>query len=132
SPDQASFESSVIPIGTTANTAHHYRLGLLQMVPNGKSYLALASYGRLGVIEVPNLLGVDANYVDMANDNTGVNVNEQNTGVYLGLPSFPSFLFKEPKQISYTQLCYSQDLMLQLSDYNDLYGQEWYVSQILN
>lgn len=132
SPDQASFESSVIPIGTTANTAHHYRLGALQMGPNGKIYLALPSSGHLGVIEAPNLLGVAANYVDMAIDITGVNVNGQNTGVNLGLPSFPSFLFKEPKQISYTQLCYSQDLMLQLSDYNDLYGQEWYVSQILN
>lgn len=128
SVDQASFVNSVVTIGTTVNTAHNYKVGALQMGPNGKIYLALINSGHLGVIEAPNLLGTASNYVDMAIDITGTNVNGSTTGVVLGLPSFPSFLFKEPKQISYTQLCYSQDLTLQLSDYNDLYGQEWYVS----
>lgn len=132
SPDQASFINSSNIVGTTANTAHNYKLGALQMGPDGKIYLALISSGFLGVIETPNLLGTASNYVDMAIDISGTNINGTSTLVNLGLPSFPSFLFKEPKQIVYTQLCNSEDIILQLSDYNNLYNQDWYVTPIMN
>jgi len=126
--NQADFTASKINIGSTANAAHNYRLGALQLGPDGKIYLALVGTTFLGVINNPDLLGVASNYVDNAVNVGGTNVNGSATGVNLGLPSFPNFFLQTPKYIVYNQLCNSLDGTLALSNYEDLYGQYWYVT----
>ncbi|MBW7866919.1 MAG: gliding motility-associated C-terminal domain-containing protein [Brumimicrobium sp.] len=127
--NQTDFINSRVIIGATANTNHNYRLGALQLAPNGKIYLALISTTYLGVIDQPNLNGIAANYIDYAVNIGGVNIhNGLNTSVILGLPSFPNFFLKEPKEIMFSQLCNSFDAHFNLSNYDDLYGQSWFVT----
>lgn len=126
-PTPAAFQASQIAVGATANTAHGYRLGALQLAPNGKIYLALIGTPSLGVIDSPNILGTGANYIDFAVNVGGVNTNGATTGVVLGLPSFPSFLLKEDRTIAFTQICNSFDAQFSLSDYTDLYSQSWFI-----
>lgn len=126
---QADFIASKVVVGSTTNTAHNYRLGALQLAPDGKIYLALIYTTFVGVINNPNLQGAAANYTDFAVDIGGTNVNGSATEVVLGLPSFPTFFMQEPKFIIPTQYCNSQDVNFLLSDYEDLYNQYWHVTE---
>jgi gliding motility-associated-like protein len=128
SANAADFVASRTVIGTTASNSHGYLLGALQLAPNGKIYLALINSGNLGVIDSPNLLGAASNYIDNIISIAGTNTNGNPTGVILGLPSFPGFLLKDEKTIAFTQVCNSLDAQFSLSDYDDLYGQEWYIT----
>ncbi|MEX1190460.1 MAG: PKD domain-containing protein, partial [Brumimicrobium sp.] len=126
--NQVDFTASRVIIGTTANNAHAYRLGALQLGPDGKIYLALVGSTFLGIINNPDLLGAAANYSDNAVDISGTNLNGSSTVVRLGLPSFPNFFLQTPKYIVYNQYCNSLDGALSLSNYEDLYNQHWYVA----
>src|SRR5690554_2187369 len=125
---QAAFQASRTVIGTTANTAHYYLLGALQLAPNGRIYLALTGSTFLGEITAPDLMGVNSNYNDNAVNISGTNNNGSATVVRLGLPSFPGFLMKDEKTIAFAQICNTLDAQFSLSDYDDLYGQEWYIT----
>src|SRR5690554_1130190 len=125
---QAAFQASRTVIGTTASTAHHYLLGALQLAPNGRIYLALTGSTFLGEITAPDLMGVNSNYNDNAVNISGTNNNGSATVVRLGLPSFPGFLMKDEKTIAFAQICNTLDAQFSLSDYDDLYGQEWYIT----
>src|SRR5690554_1221653 len=125
---QAAFQASRTVIGTTANTAHYYLLGALQLAPNGRIYLALMGSTFLGEITAPDLMGVNSNYNDNAVNISGTNNNGSATVVRLGLPSFPGFLMKDEKTIAFAQICNTLDAQFSLSDYDDLYGQEWYIT----
>ena len=127
-PNAAAFQASRTIVGTTASNGHTYRLGALQLAPNGKIYLALIGTGNLGVIDSPNLLGAAANYIDNVVSINGTNNNGNATGIALGLPSFPNFFLKQKKTIGFTQICNSYDGQFYLSDYDDLYGQEWFIT----
>jgi gliding motility-associated-like protein len=128
SANQVDLVNSKLIAGTTANAAHNYRLGTLQLGPDGKIYLALVGTTFLGAINNPDLLGAAANYTDNAVNITGTNVNGSTTSVILGLPSFPNFFLQTPKFIVFNQFCNSLDGSLSLSNYEDLYGQYWYVT----
>jgi gliding motility-associated-like protein len=125
---QADFTASKVNIGATANVSHGYRLGSLQLGPDGKIYLALVGSTFLGAINNPDLLGVASNYTDNAVNIAGTNLNGSGTSVHLGLPSFPNFFLQTPKYIVYNQLCNSLDGTFSLSNYEDLYGQYWFVT----
>ncbi|PKR81270.1 hypothetical protein CW751_05475, partial [Brumimicrobium salinarum] len=126
--NQIDFQNSLVTIGSTTNAAHGYRLGALQLASNGKIYLTLIGSGNLGVINAPDLSGIPANYIDNAVSISGTNINGSPTNTRLGLPSFPSFLLKQRKEILYNQFCNTYDAKFSLSDYDDLNGQSWYVT----
>lgn len=128
SANQVDFVASKIAIGTTGNTAHVYRLGALQLGPDGKIYLALRSTTFLGVINNPDLIGAAANYLDFAVDIGGTNTNGSATEVILGLPSFPTFFFIAEQSIVYNQFCNTLDGTLSLSSYENIEDQYWYVT----
>ncbi len=128
SANQVDFLASKIIVGSTANTAHAYRLGALQLGPDGKIYLALRNTTFLSVINNPDLAGVASNYVDFAVNIGGVNTNGTSTLVILGLPSFPTFFFIAEQSIVYNQFCNSLDGTLSLSSYENIQGQYWYVT----
>ncbi|MCX6234256.1 MAG: PKD domain-containing protein [Bacteroidetes bacterium] len=100
--DSASIVNSKVRIGTAtvASTASDGR-GALQVGPNQKIYVSRYDFGKLGVINNPNIGGVECHFI-----NDGITLWEGTAHVCrMGLPTFIQSYFAPPS-FTYSNICY--------------------------
>lgn len=108
----AAINSSTVRVGVSP-----YNLGAIQLGPDGKMYVARATSRYLGVINFPNDLGMNCNYVDVAIDLFPKTAR-------FGLPTFVQSFFRREFQVN--QTCHGDPTGFHISDSSAIDSVKWY------
>lgn len=92
-------------------------IGALQLGPDSRIYIARYNSFYLGVINSPNLVGLNSDYVD-----DGVSLGSKRSRT--GLPNFISSYFNNPRFL-YSNVCFSDSTVFYISDLNGVNSVLW-------
>ncbi|MEQ1733766.1 MAG: PKD domain-containing protein, partial [Bacteroidia bacterium] len=124
--NNAAFLASKLSIGSTSTPGcGTYTTTALQLASNGKIYVALCNDNKLGVINMPNTLGVGAGYSDRTVD-LGGKISQ------LGLPALVTSLIRPVNTITPQGGCVNELVQLGLTDTSKIDTYNWRIATLAN